>query len=361
MSGEARFVRREAERVLRANWREGTSRDGRPYAYTCPDARKYPHAWLWDSLMHARAWAAIDPARALEELRTLARAQEPDGHIGHTVFWARPVQAMRAPIYNLQRLRDMSTRTIQPPFLGLVWSEVADAVGDERVAAEGRSVVGRHHHWLRRERAAPDGLLDVIQPDETGLDASPVFERALGMRAHGRLGWPLVVIASRRHRFSLRRIRAHGGFTATCPLVNTAWALSHLGLARLGVPAAREEARRITAALVARLWDARAGIFRTAGPDGAWLPGHSWSGLAPLSLPDLPPEVAARLVEEQLADPRRFWPRHPVPSMSMADPGFRRDDVGRLVPRYWQGPSWPFTPPFVIPGLVRRGRADLAE
>ena len=29
---------------------------------------------------------------------------------------------------------------------------------------------------------------------------------------------------------------------------------------------------------------------------------------------------------------------------------------GRFVPQYWRGPSWPFTPPFVVPGLLRMGR-----
>ena len=39
-------LRRGAERVLRANWREGhRSGDGVPYAFTCPATPRYRHQW----------------------------------------------------------------------------------------------------------------------------------------------------------------------------------------------------------------------------------------------------------------------------------------------------------------------------
>ena len=60
---------------------------------------------------------------------------------------------------------------------------------------------------------------------------------------------------NRRRGFSYRRVVADGGFHATDPLVNTAWALAWEGMARLGEPGAGERAERVTAALVARLWD----------------------------------------------------------------------------------------------------------
>jgi hypothetical protein len=44
-----------------------------------------------------------------------------------------------------------------------------------------------------------------------------------------------------------------------------------------------------------------------------------------------------------------------VPSVSLDDPSFIRGD-GRVIPKYWRGPSWPFTPPFVVPALLLAGR-----
>lgn len=353
-------VRRAAEALLTANWREGMGRTGIPYAYTCPDGGKYPYQWFWDSLMHALAWNEVDPARAAAELRSLAAVQAGDGLIGHTIFWQQPVRPARLAYYNVRRRSDLTTATIQPPFLGWAWAEVAERLDDPTFSAEGRDVVHRYHGWIDRQRVDNTGLAWVILPDETGCDASPVFDSLLGWRRHGGPGFAALVAYARRHDFSLLRIRADGGFTAACPLVNTALALSHLGLAALGHPGARDRAREITAAIVDHLWDDHAGIFRLKGPDGRLVAVSAWQGLAPAALPDLPEEVRARVVDRWLMRDDRFWPPHPVPSVSLDDPTFMRGD-GRIIPKYWRGPSWPFTPPFMVPALHLAGRqADAA-
>ena len=355
MNGVRIRVGRAAEGLLSANWREGVGRNGVPYAYTCPDGAKYPYQWFWDSLMHALAWNEVDPSRAADEVRSLASMQQPDGLIGHTIFWDAPVRMARLAFYNVRTRDDLATATIQPPFLGWAWAEVAGRLGDPAFTAQGRAVVGAYNAWIERERVDDTGLAWVILPDETGCDASPVFDRALGWRRHGTPGFAALVADVRRHDFSFRRIRAAGGFTAACPLVNASLALGYLGLAALGEPGARERARQITGAIVDHLWDDRAGIFRLAGPDGLPVAVSAWQGLAPAALPDLPEHIRTRVVDEWLLDPARFWPAHPVLSVSLDDPTFRPDD-GRVIPQYWRGPSWPFTPPFAIPALMLAGR-----
>ncbi len=348
-------VRRGATALLGANWREGIGRTGTAYGYTCPDGEKYPYQWFWDSLMHALAWAEVDPLRAASEVRSLAAAQRPDGFIGHTIFWDAPVRLARAGFYNVQRRSDVTTSTIQPPFLGWVWAEIAERLNDDAFVAHGLEVIPKYHAWIERERVDNTGLAWVILPDETGCDASPVFDDPLGWRAHGGPGFAVLVHQMRRRDFSFRRARADGAFNVACPLVNTAWALGHIGLAHLGHPGARERAREITLAMVAHLWDDEAGIFRTAQADGSLLPCDVWQGIAPIALPDLPQHIARRLLDDWVLAENRFHPPHPVPSVSMSDPRFQRGD-GRIVPHYWRGPSWPFTPPFVLPGLLRLGQ-----
>ncbi len=344
-----------ARALLTANWREGVGRDGTRYAYTCPDGEKYPYQWFWDSLMHALAWNEVDPRRAAAEVESLAGSQTPDGLIGHTIFWNAPVRPSRLAFYNVRRCADLATATIQPPFLGWAWAEIAERLDDPSFTARGRDVVSRYHGWIERERMDETGLAWVILPDETGCDASPVFDAALGWRRHGTPGFAALVAEVRRHEFSFRRIRAAGGFTAACPLVNTALALGHVGLAALGVAGARDRAREITEAIVRHLWDDDTGIFRLLGPDGRLSPVNVWQGLAPAALPDLPAEIRDRVVNGWLMAPSRFWARHPVPSVSLDDPAFIRGD-GRMIPQYWRGPSWPFTPPFAVPALLLAGR-----
>ena len=109
------FVVREASRVLGGNWCIGRTSTGRPYSFTAPDVHKFPAQFYWDSCFHAIAWAAVDPRRARAELRTLLAAAEPDGFIGHTIFWDAPVRLSRRAFYNLTSCRDRMTRTIHPP------------------------------------------------------------------------------------------------------------------------------------------------------------------------------------------------------------------------------------------------------
>ncbi|MSO45103.1 MAG: hypothetical protein EXQ74_07370 [Thermoleophilia bacterium] len=355
MHGIAARVHRASAALLSANWREGIGRNGASYGYTCPDGEKYPYQWFWDSLLHALAWAEVDPAKAATEVRSLVAAQQPGGLIGHTIFWDAPVRLSRATFYNVRRRDDFTTATIQPPFLGWVWAEIADRLGDPGFREEGRDPITRYHQWIERERVDDTGLVWVILPDETGCDASPVFDALLGWRRHGGPGFAALVHQARRNDFSLARTRASGDFATACPLVNTAWALGHVGLARLGDPGARDRAREITAAMVDHQWDDRAGIFRLLGPDRRPLAGACWQGIAPVALPDLPIEIRERLIDEWILRPDRFWPAHPLPSVSLDDPACMRGDGGRI-PQYWRGPSWPFTPPFVVPGLLRADR-----
>jgi len=137
----------------------------------------------------------------MRELRSLGAAQQPSGLIGHTTFWSGPVRLARAFTYNMLHPRDFQTATIQPPLLGWVWAEVANRAGDAAFAEEGRAVIERLHEYLDRERADADGLIGILQPDETGLDASPMYDRPLGWRSHPNPGF----FASLRCSVSIER------------------------------------------------------------------------------------------------------------------------------------------------------------
>ncbi|HEY7396539.1 MAG TPA: hypothetical protein VH559_16900 [Gemmatimonadaceae bacterium] len=345
-----------ARRVLEDNWREGRSESGQTYGYTCPDATKYPDQFFWDSCFHALAWSRLDVRRAMLELRSLAAAQQASGLIGHTIFWSGPVRLARAFSYNLIRRSDFQTATIQPPLLGWVWAEVAERAGDAAFADEGRAVLERLHAYLDRERADADGLIGVLQPDETGLDASPTFDRPLGWKSHPNPGFLALQRFNRVRGFDYRRIVADGGFHATDVLVNTAWILGWEGLARLGQPGAAERASQLTRALIRRLFDAHAAFFFAEGPNGERLDVRTWAGLAPLAIPGLPRETAHRLIAEHLLDPASFWLRYPVPSTAATERTFVPGELRFLwIERYWRGPTWLFSTWFILQGLARFG------
>jgi hypothetical protein len=334
-----------AHRVLAASWAEG-ERDGVRYAYTRPSPTRYPWQWYWDSCFAAIVWRRFDPGRSRAELETLLRACRPDGFIGHVIFWDRPLTFGRSLYYNVASRSDRMTGTIQPPLFAWAWRI---AVGDP--ASNPRIV--RHHEWLRENRDLDgDGLLWLVQPDESGLDSSPKYDPVWGWRAHGRLGFPLLVARNRRLGWDARRVRDAGGPVICEVVTNVLWTLARLAM---GEPSS-------TAALVDRLWDEELGMFLDEVQPGGLRPAvETWAALAPLALPDLPEAVGRRLVEGHLLDPERFWLAVPPPSVSAAEPSFEPGGGPRFKRRYWRGPTWINAAWLVWMGMLRLGYTDQAR
>jgi hypothetical protein len=334
-----------AERVLRQGWCEG-ERDGAPYRYTQPSPGRYPWQWYWDSCFAAIVWRRFDRGKARAELESLLAAQRPDGFIGHTIFWEHPLTLPRLAFYNVAARDSFQTSTIQPPLLAWAWRI---AVGDP--AAEPR--IGAHLDWLAASRDLEgDGLLWILQPDESGLDASPKFEPIWGWRANGRIGFPLLVRRNRKLGFDARRLRERGHPLLCETLVNTMWSLS---LQAAGRPSA-------TPALVERLWDERRGAFIDEGQPGGIRPAPlTWTAFAPLALPDLPEEIGRRLVEEHLLNKREFLTPVAPPSVAASEPSYEPDGGRGPIRRYWRGPTWVNSAWLAWLGLRRLGYESEAQ
>ena len=329
--------------TLAGGWEVG-ERDGVPFAYTRPSPERYPWQWYWDSCFAAIAWRHFDPARSRAELETLLSAARADGFIGHTIFWGHPVDGPRTLYYNVIHRDDAMTATIQPPALAFAWRI---AVGDP--ALEPRIVA--HHAAISAARDLEgDGLLWILQPDESGCDASPQFDPIWRHRAQGLPGFVELVRRNRERQFRIEAVRADGDPVVCDVLTNVINGLSRLAL---GLPS-------ITPALVARLYDRPSGLFRPAVVPaiGERIP-LTWMALAPLALPDLPEQIGHRLVE-YLLDERRFWTTVPVPAVSLDEPAFSLREHFDGLRRYWRGPTWVNSAWLVWRGMVRLGYAEQA-
>jgi hypothetical protein len=341
---EREAVLAETERVLRQNWVTGNRGKVR-FEYTEPSPGRYPWQWYWDSCFAATAWRRFDPARARAELESLLAAQRPDGFIGHTIFWRSHVSGSRLLFYNVASRSAFQTGTIQPPLLAWAWRiAVGDPSEEPRIAAQ--------VEWLRSNRDLEGGgLLWIVQPDESGLDASPKFEPVWGWRANGRIGFPLLVHRNRRFDWNARRLRDSGAPVLCEVLTNTFWSLS---LQALGQPSA-------TPALVERLWDERRGLFFDQAQPGGRVGVRTWASLAPLALPDLPEEIGRRLVEEHLLDAAEFWTPVAPPSVAVDERGYEPGGSRGPIRRYWRGPTWVNSAWMVWLGLRRLGYEREAE
>jgi hypothetical protein len=239
------------------------------------------------------------------------------------------------------------TASIQPPLLAWAWRiAVGDPVEEPSIA--------RHHAWLAEHRDLDgDGLLWIVQPDESGLDASTQFDAIWGHRAHGLAAFPLLVQRNRRMGYDLRRIAAAGGPVCCEVTTNVLYNLSRLAMGQTS----------LTEALITRTYDADEGLFLPAArPQPRRRPATTIAALTPLALPDLPEEIGHRLVREHLLDPTGFWTAVPPPSVSVSDPSFSLRDTGRIHQRrYWRGPTWVNTAWLCWLGLVRLGYEEQAD
>jgi hypothetical protein len=324
--------------TLEASWTVG-ERDGVSFAYTRPSPERYRWQWYWDSCFAAIAWRHFDPARSRAELETLLSAARPDGFIGHTIFWDHPLDGARVLFYNVIHRTDFMTATIQPPALAFAWGM---AVGDP--ALEPRIVA--HHAAISAERDLEgDGLLWILQPDESGLDASPQFDPIWRHRAQGLPGFAELVHQNRERKFRIERVRSDGDPVVCEVLTNVIHGLSRLAL---GLPS-------ITPALITRCYDEPSGLFFPAVEPAVTerLP-VTWTALAPLALPDLPEEIGHRLVK-YLLDARRFWTAVPTPAVSLDEPSFSLQEHFHGLRRYWRGPAWVNSSWLLWRGLVRLG------
>jgi hypothetical protein len=341
-------IRTLCEQTLGRNWLEGVREsDGVRFAYTRPSPGHYPWQWYWDSCFAAIAWRRLDARHAERELRTLLAAQQPDGFIGHTIFWSGPPRDLRRFTYNILSGSATMTASIQPPVLAWAWRI---AVGDPALEPG----IVNHHRWLAEHRNLDgDGLLWIVQPDESGLDASPQFDPIWTGSAHSLPGFVRLVRRNRHLGYDLRQIHAAGGPVCCEVMTNVLYNLSRLAL---GEPS-------LTPKIIERLYDDGAGLFwPLASPGLRDRVPLTWTALSPLALPDLPEEIGRRLVEEHLLDPLRFWLPVPPTSVSAEDPAFSlRDRMFPGIRRYWRGPTWINTAWLLWLGLVRLGYDDQAE
>ena len=172
--------------------------------------------------------------------------------------------------------------------------------GRDGFLAEALPHLERYYRHRRAADPDDDGLISIVSQFESGLDFSPVYDEAIGVRrvARGALrphGLPQ--LRNKLANYDLDTIFRGYPHHLEDVLVNAVYGQGLRALARLarrggargdralGLPGRR----RVTAALLERSWDERLGLFvNLAGPDERRSRVKTIHGLMPLVLPDLP-------------------------------------------------------------------------
>lgn len=348
---------------------------GKDYDFLCPSEGTYPFQWFWDSCFHAIAVSHVDPRQAEAEIRSLLANQHDDGFVSHVTFWQRERYEAEIANYAIALRNPYLTDEMQPPVLAEAVDAVRRAGADPDVVSELVRGTLRFFDWLHRVRVAPfdDGLVRVFHPDETGLDHAPKFDALLGIDSEEHADFTAAWYRVADHYDTFGRdpaqIVGSDRFVVADVMVNTIYVHNLRVLAELatdvddalGERAAelRSRADRAAQGLLDHCWDDEVGLFfDRAGKAGEPLRTDTITSLFPLLLPDIGPDIAARLLDH-LTDPAHYWPAYPVPSVSMAEPSFQPDTVGGSL--VWRGPTWINSNWYVARGCKQWGREDLCR
>ncbi|MGW2226138.1 amylo-alpha-1,6-glucosidase [Streptomyces formicae] len=371
MTSHATAAHRAAD-VLRENRRTGFSAGaGLAYDYTCPSPETYPFQWAWDSCFHAIALLHVDSERARTELSSLLSAVTGTGFLPHMVLWQDDLRPRATAEFRIDLWEGWRSVTVAPPVIARAVEHVYEATLDLAWLKRTLPAVQGFFDWLHRHRRSPrTGLVEIYQPDESGLDMSPKYDAALGLDTSSpdtvRDDWHAAMrrlIDGYSHdRRPESPLRATGAFVWNDVLVNSIYADGLMSLARLqaetGAPepvsrATEAAARDIWSALVEHCWDPGRGAFfdldLVSGQRSTVL---TASSLFPLVGDGVPEPIAERLIHEHLLNEREFWLPYPVPSVAATEPSF---DPSFTTGAIFRGSSWVNLNWYLYGGLRRRG------
>lgn len=345
---------------------------GRDFDFVCPSHVTYPFQWFWDSCFHAIVLSHLDPVRAESEVRGLLDSQQDDGFISHVIFWQRERFEATVADYSIAYRTRWLSDGMQPPVLAEAVAAVAARGRGREFLAEAVPALRRYYDWCDRVRDPDDdGLIAVVQPDETGLDHTPKFDAYLQVDSEDladfTAAWERVAGTYDPVDRRPEAMFAADVFVVEDVMVNTIYAENQRVLGDLleqvdeheAATEYRERAARTARALRDRCWDPERGLyFDLAGLDEDPLTTNTVTSLFPLVLPDTEPAIVEQLVRH-LEDADQYAAPYPVPSVAMDEPSFRPGTVGtKLV---WRGPTWMNTNWYLVRGLRRHGYEDLAD
>ena len=359
-----------ARRILMGNLRRGTAEwNGKEFNFVCPSLRGYPFQWFWDSCFHSIALIHLDQQMAKNELTTLLSTALPTGFVPHLTFWEVEKKDDFLSRNLVGRVSPYYSSTIQPPILAYAVERVYLATGDEAFLNNALPILKAYYRWLKNNRDPDgDGLLSILQPEESGIDCSPKYDEDLGLEELTNQGFirelKKLYEAYDPMRGDDLKILEADLFNFEDVLFNSIYAFGLRALARLleGREDNQEfldDAAKTRDALVEKCWDEEDGaFFDLSGSSERVVKVITISSLMPLILDDLPPEIVHRLVDGLLTSKDHFWLPYPLPSVSASEPKFFPENPRGFI---WRGPSWMNTNWFLSHALRRHGYPDLAD
>ena len=306
------------------------------------------------------------------ELFTLLKNQHEDGFVSHVTFWQRDSYEEMISTYDIAFRTKYLSDEMQPPLLAEAVQAIALRGRGREFLVEILPAVERFYQWLHNVRNPyGDGLIRVIQPDETGLDHSPKWDEIMNIQDEQHeswvRGWHSICDPYEAVGRDPKKMIEMNYFVVADVMVNTIYIENLKVLGGLFLQLKDEVKAKLffDRATLARnslddfCWDEEDGLYYDVnGRENKKIKVNTFTSLMPIFLEELDLQKFDRLLEHIL-DPKEYWAAYPIPSVAMNHPTFRPDVVGgNLV---WRGPTWICSNWYLVRGLKRHGQIELAR
>lgn len=342
------------------------------FDFSCPSSVTYPFQWFWDSCFHAIALSHVDIRKAEAEIVSLLKNQHDDGFVSHVTFWQRDAFEEMVSTYAIAFRTKYLSDEMQPPLLAEAVAAVAKRGRGNDFISEVLPKVSRFYDWLHNVRNPyGDGMIRVVQPDETGLDHSPMWDELMEIKDENHeswdKGWHLICDPYDKFNRNPVKMIETNYFVVADVMTNVIYIENLRVLANLhrNLGATQEAEKydaRATKALESLLtlcWNEEDQLFYGInGKENKQIKVNTFTSLMPIFLPDLDQKRVDALIKHIL-DPEQYWAEYPIPSTAMNHPTYRPETVGGTL--VWRGPTWMNSNWYLARGLKRHGRQNLTQ
>lgn len=336
------------------------------FTYTVPSPEIYPFQWLWDSCFHAIILSYFGKNEAQNELRSVTSHPLPNGLLPHIIYWEDGYhkknwgRELRGDILNQSWGIDGTSAITQPPIIATALWHVHTMHNDIKFLKELYQKLRTYYLCLLAERdPESSGIVGIINPDESGEDNSPRFDRAQGLperhTADQNLNKRIDRIRQNREcNFNARDcMRQH--FWIKDVAFNAILVRGLEDMAHIANEIGETEDHDIFLIQQSRTKKAMRkhmceGGFCYSLDDDINKKIHidTWNLFTPLFGGTLTHEEADTLVHDMLLDEKKFWSPFPIPSIAQNESCFQKND-------FWRGPTWIAPNWFIYQGLKRYG------
>lgn len=149
------------------------------FQYTVPSPSSYPYQWFWDSCFHAIILTHFNIEDAKKEVLSLVAKQFDNGMIPHMIYWRNLNKTSFPPI----KWGKNGTSTLtQPPMIAYAVWEIFQKDKDLKFIKSVYPHLYHFYKYLLTERDPHENhLIGIMNPDESGEDNSPRFDKPLDL------------------------------------------------------------------------------------------------------------------------------------------------------------------------------------